>query len=214
MKRIFLTLILTCALSAMPPEAVIFDYGGVVADVDRKPLLHFLADSLNIPYPKIKRDFARDRLYQNLDKPLNFWESYAKRKLPLSWEADLEEKKKEILHPIPGMDALIEQLKTKGIRVVLLSNTPKARSHFLKSLGGYQSFQMVILSCDVGVAKPNLKIFEITLKKLKIDAGKCLFIDDKKRNVDAAKKLGMDGIVFESPQNLIDELKKREIVLQ
>jgi len=214
MKNIFLTLLLARILSASTPEAVIFDFGGVVADVDRKPLLQFLSDSLDVPYAKIKKDFARDRLYQNLDKPLSFWELYAKRELSLSWKAGFEQKKREILHSIPGMDPLIEQLKTLGLKVVLLSNTPKARSLFLRNLGGYQPFQMVILSCDIGVAKPNPKIFEIALKKLKVDASSCLFIDDKKRNVDAAKKLGMDGIMFESPQKLIEELKKREIVLQ
>ena len=214
MKGLFFILSLSCILGAAPPQVVIFDYGGVIADIDRKPLLHFLADSLNIPYKTVKKDFARDRLYKSIDEPLSFWQSYANRELPLTWKAQLQQQKGEVVHPTPGMDNLVEQLKAAGLRVALLSNTEKARSVFLKNLGGYQPFHTVILSCDVGVAKPNPKIFKIALKQLDLDASQCLFIDDKKRNVDTAKKLGMDGIVFQSKEHLIEELKKREIALK
>ena len=67
----------------------------------------------------------------------------------------------------------------------------------------FKSFDQIIFSCDVGLRKPDPRIYEITLQKLKRDAGECVFIDDKKRNTDAAEKLGMKSFVFEETSKKI-----------
>jgi putative hydrolase of the HAD superfamily len=70
----------------------------------------------------------------------------------------------------------------------------------------FKSFDPLIFSCDVGFRKPDPKIYEIALEKLKCDPEECIFIDDKKRNSDGAEKLGMKGIVFEEVSKLIEDL--------
>ena len=55
-------------------------------------------------------------------------------------------------------------------------------------------FNAIILSCEVGKAKPDILIYEKALASLNVKASECLFIDDKKVNIEAANSLGFIGI--------------------
>lgn len=57
-------------------------------------------------------------------------------------------------------------------------------------------FDEIIISAEVGMLKPDPKIFQLMLGKLKIDAKEAIFIDDRKENIEAAKSLGMFGILY------------------
>ncbi|MDN3505622.1 MAG: HAD-IA family hydrolase [Simkaniaceae bacterium] len=211
-KVIFLTL-LCFSLFADPPKAIVFDYGGVVAKVDRKPTLHFIAQSLGKPYRKVKRKFSHEKLYHAFIQPRSFWEEYSGKKLSESWFADLEDHKQHMVREIPGMRELIVKIKSQGIQVVLLSNTNVHRARFIESMGGYDLFDPILLSCYLGVRKPDPKIYQSLLKSLIWDAKDMVFIDNQKSNVKASKKFGIDGIPFESVEQLKLELEKRKVTL-
>jgi len=66
----------------------------------------------------------------------------------------------------------------------------------------------LILSCDVEIRKPNLKIYKLLLSKLKIPAKNCLFIDNQKWNIEPAKKLGFQTILFKNNKQLFEQLSK------
>lgn len=93
----------------------------------------------------------------------------------------------------------IKDLQNKGYIVYCLSNMSyKACDEcsdaldFLPLLDGY------VLSCDVKVNKPDEKIYKILFDKYALKADECVFIDDLERNVEAARLVGMKGIVFKS----------------
>lgn len=209
----FIFLLCWSCIYGEPPKAVIFDFGGVMGHVNRKPMFEFLSKTLNISYSKIQRDFSAEILYVSLKKPLSFWRNYAKKPLSIQWHQDLLRIQKEMVQEIPGMTSIVRQIKGQGIRVALLSNTKTYRATFLRSMGEYDLFNPVVLSSDVGVKKPDPKIYRILLSKLKIPPEQCLFIDNRARNIRAGEALGIPGIVFQSPEQLKLELKKREIVL-
>ena len=54
-------------------------------------------------------------------------------------------------------------------------------------------------------------IFKILLDKLEADPETVLFVDNQERNIDAARSLGIDGIVFKDKNQFVQELKKRGI---
>jgi len=56
------------------------------------------------------------------------------------------------------------------------------------------------------VTKPNPKIYKILLNKLKTRPNQCLFVDDRRENVAAAKRAGMRGLVFKSNTRLFSEI--------
>ncbi len=214
MRYVICFILFSVGLIATPPKIIVFDYGGLVADVERRPLIEFLSDSLEIPYRKVKKDFSSEKLYKAFEKPNGFWELYAEKTLPKAWFETLSQHKHQIVRPTPGIYDLIIQIKQMGFQVALLSNTSKYRAKFLESEGGYDLFDPILLSCYLGVRKPNPEIYKKMLKQIRWSAEECLFIDNQPRNVAAAKALGIDGIVFESVDQLIAELESREISIR
>ena len=71
----------------------------------------------------------------------------------------------------------------------------------------------MILSHEVGAAKPDRKIYEAVQNITGEKPEAHLFIDDIEENVDGARSLGWDGIQFTGYDNLISEFEKRNITL-
>lgn len=104
----------------------------------------------------------------------------------------------------------IWDLQSRGYRVFCLSNmSHKAKREcpdsmdFLPMLDGY------VLSCDVNLIKPEKEIFDVLFERYALIPSECVFIDDLQRNINAAKKIGMEGIVFEGYEQAktkLDEL--------
>ena len=67
-----------------------------------------------------------------------------------------------------------------------------------------------IISADVRIIKPSRAIYELLLKKYKLNAKECLFIDDNLDNVAAAQKIGIKSIHLKNIDDLSLELKNIE----
>lgn len=98
---------------------------------------------------------------------------------------------------IPGMLEIIQNLKSKGVGVYGLTNWPaatftEARRRF-KTIGSIDNY---VVSSSVHLAKPEPAIYQLLLSRYNLNACECIFIDDRKDNVDAAISLGMSGIVY------------------
>lgn len=88
----------------------------------------------------------------------------------------------------------------------LLSNTNENHYGFLQSTYDVaRHFDGLVLSYEVGYAKPDRKIYEEVLARSGFAASECLFIDDLEPNVKAAEAVGMRAIRFVS----VDDLKQR-----
>jgi len=108
---------------------------------------------------------------------------------------------------------LIRRLKTKGnLKLGLLVNTPPKLLEYLRQEIPLNLFDEVVFSCEVGVMKPDQRIFEIMVKKLGIRIEECLFIDDSQENIESAKKLGMQTIQFKNQRDLERELRVRGVI--
>lgn len=57
-------------------------------------------------------------------------------------------------------------------------------------------FDDIVCSADVGVAKPEPRIYALAAERLGLAPGECVFIDDMERNIDAARAVGMQGVLF------------------
>lgn len=104
--------------------------------------------------------------------------------------------------------ALIEQLHEQ-YRTGLISNAhsnelrPLLDMHDLHGL-----FDEIVISSEVGMAKPNPQIFTHICKQLQVEPSECVFTDDNPANVAAAKTLGMQGIVYTDVTSYQQELAK------
>jgi HAD superfamily hydrolase (TIGR01509 family) len=106
----------------------------------------------------------------------------------------------------PEMVALIEDLRTRR-RVALLTNatTPFlrqiAKQHDLERL-----FEVILVSSEEGIAKPDLAFYRRMVERLKAPAAECLFIDDNPENLDAARLAGMQALLFQGAEKLKRDL--------
>lgn len=110
------------------------------------------------------------------------------------------------LEKMPGMYELVNELKAKGITVMLLTNVTPQIAEVLQQKGHYDPFDFRVLSYEVGLWKPEIGIYEHSLEKLGIKGEEAVFIDDQEKNIVAARELGIQGIIFKSTDQVKAEL--------
>ena len=93
-------------------------------------------------------------------------------------------------------------------RLGIVSNHPPGLEEWLAEWQILAFFDTVVSSGEVGMVKPNEKIYRITLERLGIEAAETLFIDDTEEHVRAARELGMKGHHFSSARALTAHLQK------
>jgi 2-haloacid dehalogenase len=108
---------------------------------------------------------------------------------------------------IPGMVEIIQDLKSRGVGVYGLTNWPaatftEARRRF-RTLAGIDNY---VVSSSVKLAKPEPAIYELLIRKYNLKPQECVFIDDRIDNVNAAKALGMSGIVYPGSANQLQDI--------
>lgn len=104
--------------------------------------------------------------------------------------------------------SIVRGLKDSGYMIPVISNSSPEGIKAMKDMGVYSEFDTVILSSEVGVQKPDKRIFEIAIEKIGVRAEECIFMDDLEKNVKAAEMSGMKGIVYKNPVQLSKDLKK------
>jgi epoxide hydrolase-like predicted phosphatase len=100
----------------------------------------------------------------------------------------------------------------KQYKVGMLSNISSDWFEVLFKPEELALFDALTLSYQVGVAKPDPRIYNIAASQLGVSCEQCVFIDDVESNVTAAKERGMQGIVYTNTQSFIDELALRGII--
>ena len=89
------------------------------------------------------------------------------------------------------MSGLVRRAHGAGIRTALLSNS---WGNDYPRDGWDDMFDVVVISGEVGMRKPERRIFEHTLALVDIPAEQCVFVDDLPHNIAAAVEVGMIGI--------------------
>ena len=67
-------------------------------------------------------------------------------------------------------------------------------------------FDGVMVSSDVHLIKPDTRIYELLCETYDLNPEECVFIDDRPENVEAAKRVGMKGIVFEGDYKVVEKV--------
>ena len=99
--------------------------------------------------------------------------------------------------------------RAAGTRTALLSNSwGDTYPHDLFT----DLFDAVVISSEVGLRKPDERIFRHALGLLGLDAADCVFIDDIEHNVRAARALGIRGIHHTAPDTTIAELRELSLL--
>lgn len=199
-------------------KAIVFDNGGVVLNDIRKPYYLFFAKRLGIN-PKRAEDVFKPYEYR-LDRGLitekEFWKRVfidLKKEFDRSFIGLLTftlEKYIKINRPVLK---LADKLKKNGYLVPMLSNTIEQHTIAPVEKRVHKHFNPKILSNRVGMRKPNKNIYAYMLKKIRLKAKECVFIDNQIENIVTARRMGFNSIHFKNYSQLRRELKKLGVEL-
>jgi putative hydrolase of the HAD superfamily len=99
------------------------------------------------------------------------------------------------LDPNAELFAYYRGLHERGVRLALLTNNVREWEPYWRSkLPIDEIFEVVVDSGFVGIRKPDPAIYALTLERLGLPAGACVFVDDLEHNVVAARELGFAGV--------------------
>src|SRR5262249_23996370 len=195
------------------PQAVVFDWGNVIGFDDRSVVVNFMCNSFQFSESDFEAaNLEKRKAVKAGNSDIDFWMEYAENKgihLPKDWAQKYTLALKESVGADPDMYVLIKQLKENGIRFGLLSNINDQYTKLIRDFGFYEPFEPCLLSCEMGLENPNPKVYELLLKTIKLSPQDIVFIDDKIENVEAAKAMGIEAILFASRAQLQNELVKR-----
>lgn len=190
---------------------VIFDFGGVVCTFSQDAILDDFCTGE--AHARLKPVLFRS--WQALDEGTADYEEYVAETLKL-----LDGEDKQIaqrffrewhrsMRPIPGIWALVGELKARGYGVFLLSN---ASTWFAGHLDDYPILRLFdgrLISAPEKMAKPEERIYRLALERFGLNTAETLFVDDHAENTEAAERVGIAGYVFDG-----DAEKLRERILK
>ncbi len=193
-------------------EALIFDYGGVVSDGGRdfEPAMR-LSTNLAInqsnamqlisePWDQLSKGFIDvDDFWSQIENTLGREVNHSLRHIWNTFD--------NCMYPRKQILATLMNLKKSGYILGLLSDIVPPTAQSIKLGGGYHPFDFTILSCEVGLRKPDEKIYNIALSKIPdISPRNVVYIDDNPKNLVPARKLGMQTILAGNSKDLSIEI--------
>jgi epoxide hydrolase-like predicted phosphatase len=93
-------------------------------------------------------------------------------------------------------------------KTALLSNAwPEARVTVRQNYpGSLNVFDLVVYSAEVQLAKPDERIYRLVCQRLGVQPEEAVFVDDVVDNIEGARKIGMQGVRFLNPPQVLEEL--------
>ena len=197
-------------------QAVVFDYGNVLCleqtleDMKGMALVCGISDErFSEFYWKLRPPYDRG----DIDGPA-YWTAVGRQQeLGLSRDQiatliklDCE----SITRPNQGAVQWAELLRHEGFPLTLLSNMPFELSrHVTKSFQSLSGFEYLIYSCDYGSMKPEPAIYRKCLELLKAAPQDILYLDDRAENVEAAARLGINAVLFDTVEETASRVENR-----
>jgi glucose-1-phosphatase len=200
-------------------EAIIFDLGGVIIDLDyHRTAAEFVKLGMS-DFDEIYSKAKQSSLFDDFEKGImsvDGFRSELKKHLPPNIsDEQIDQAWNAMLIDIPIHR--VEFLKRVGAkhRIFLLSNTNrihvKAFTKMAADIFGENNFLSIFekcyLSCEMGMRKPDAEIFEKVISDNHLDRTKTLFIDDSKQHFEGALKIGMHAELLKVEKGEVLEVK-------
>lgn len=196
-------------------DVLMFDVGGVL--LDHKEERHYKNISEELKLPIRETSVLGSKLARELERrniTMTQVEQTIKQKFDITnpskvkgvWSRNF----KKSIKPDPRMLDLVERLYKKNYKIAISTNTNLSdykilygKDGILRSLRKYHIFA----SCYMNLAKPDPKYYQYILESLKCSPEKAIFVDDNKRNVQMAMKIGIYSILFVGYEKLDRNLR-------
>lgn len=199
----------------MPIRAVFIDLGGVIVRTEFQAPRQQLAERFGMDYEDIEKivfgggpNGTAARASVGLITEEEHWHSVMKvLKQPVGEYERIRDEffGGDIIDR--GLLEFLRSLKPK-YKIGAISNAWSGLRAYIGREKFADVFDTIVISAEVGAAKPSAKIYQIALEQLEVSASEAVFVDDVIENIEACEKLGMKGIHFKDPESTIEQLKK------
>lgn len=119
----------------------------------------------------------------------------------LGFKGDIENIEKNYLDTIEINDGFYDFILSvsKHYKLAIISNDSSRWSKYLREKYDINKyFDVISISGDLKIQKPDERIFKLTIEQLGCKAEDCMYIDDREGNLKAARKVGMNTVLFNS----------------
>ena len=111
----------------------------------------------------------------------------------------------------PEALALLKKIKDKGYKIYILSDLKETDFGDFQEHVSVDLYDKFYKSYEIGYTKPDREIFEYVINDIGIDPSNILFFDDKEKNVNGAKEVGIDARLVNS-FNLIEYFNNNDLI--
>jgi epoxide hydrolase-like predicted phosphatase len=196
----------------MTIKAVFFDLGGVIVRTEFQAPRQQLAEKLGMDYDDLNKivfdsDSGARATIGEISAD-DHWKSVVKRlKRPIS---EMETIRRDFFAGDIVDRMLVDYIRSlRGrYKTGLISNAWSDLREFITREKFDDAFDHMVISSEVGVAKPEPKIFQIALEHFGVAPGEAVFLDDFQVNIEGCEKIGMKGIHFKDPEFALDQLRR------
>ncbi len=199
------------------PSAIIFDLGRVLVDIDlSRGFFRLLTGKTDASSDEVMHSLCQDPIFAAFCKGQLTPEAFhaevcGKTGVDLSFEAFAAE-----WCNIFSMNNTIREVLTEALataRVAILSDTdPLHWHHLCNAFPLLSEVRTAILSYELGLMKPAPEIYLIAARRLQVEPENCFYTDDLQVNVDGALRVGMDALLYRSPELLREALCLRGLL--
>ena len=197
----------------IPIQAIIFDLGGVlIRTEDRRPR-QMLADAFRMTVSDLEKIFfngeSGDAAQRGDVTAANHWENV---RVALNLRPDELEPTRTTFFSGDVLDRqlfdYIKSLRQRHQMIALSNAMSDARTSLLNKWQIGDAFDRIFISAEMGMVKPDPRVYLAVFEQLNLSAPETVFIDDLQHNIKAAQTLGMRTIWFRSREQTIEKLDK------
>jgi putative hydrolase of the HAD superfamily len=181
-------------------KAVIFDLGKVLIDFDRDSTFAGLADVCT-GITRAELEASVDEIHPSMSigdlSATDFHAALQERAGAIAdFESFLTAYAAGIARNEAALAYALELQSRPGVTVGIISNTNEAHVlHLDRLVPELNEFELVMMSNEIGMEKPDPDVYALALELLGVDARDALYVDDRPENVAGARAAGMAGIV-------------------
>jgi 2-haloacid dehalogenase len=194
--------------------AIVFDFGGVLVEWDPHILYRPFFNGDDAAIDRFLQAIGFHEWNLRQDGGRSFDEGVAVLSAQFPQHAPLirayhERYADSISGPVPGTVEILRACKAAGYPLYGLSNWAQEKFDLIRpQYDFFDCFDDILISSTVNLVKPDPRIFEIFLTRIKRRAEECVYIDDSAVNAATADRLGFVTIRFEAPAQLAAELDR------
>jgi glucose-1-phosphatase len=196
----------------MSIKAVIFDLGGVIVRTETQQPRQDLAQLLSLPPEQLYHlifDYPT-AIQATLGQVASqdHWEA-VQEVLKISPEQMLEVQKSFFAGDVLDKDLVdyIRSLRPRYTTALLSNAWDSLRPLLAQEWKIEDAFDEIVISAEVGIAKPDPRIYHLILERLGVQAQEAVFVDDFAHNLEAAAQVGLHTVLFKTRPQAVAELQ-------